>query len=512
MEMSTQSGNRFWLRKIAAAAGALALGVAGLAGLSQTAQADDSTPVPGGNINPDTSTSLTIHKYDGAQGAVGDGTVQQDTSKMGNPLKGVEFTVTPVTMKDQTKIDLDTQAGWDAIDGITANDVTESGSAYTKDTAKATKITTDPNGTAPTGSLPHGLYLVEETNPGDNNIVSPVAPFLVTLPLPQGSGNWLYDVNVYPKNQVLAAPSKTINSDSDQKGLKVGDTVQWTITQQVPRLNAGDSYKSASIWDVMPTDGSLSYDATASLALNRTALTEGNDYTIDTKGATWTLTSTGLGKIKAGDTITVTFTTKVVKVTKDGGIANPGSSTGTPGYGSEFNGTKVPGNPTPYTYWGQLAVKKVDKSKNALKGATFKVTAKTAGASCPATVPSDGVVSTGISDGNGIVQWDATTPASSPLGLFVANSSNGPLESPSKDYCLYETQAPAGYTAEAVQTVTVKAGTDNLNTVTVTDVQKVHPTLPMTGAQGIVLMSVLGIVLIAAGGTIYVVSRRRANQ
>lgn len=509
--MSTRSGNGFWLRKIAAAAGALALGVAGLAGLSQTAQADDSTPVTGvGNINPGTSTSLTIHKYDGAQGAAGDGTVQ-DTSKMGNPLKGVEFTVTPVTMKGQTKIDLDTEAGWDAIDGITANDVTEPGSAYTKDTAKATTITTDASGTA-SETLPHGLYLVEETSKGGNNIVSSLAPFLVTLPLPQTKGNWLYDVNVYPKNQVLAAPTKTINSDSDQKGLKVGGTVQWTINQQVPRLNAGDSYKSASIWDVMPTDGSLSYDATASLALNGTALTEGTDYTIDPTGATWTLTSTGLGKIKAGDTITVTFTTTVVKVTADGGIANPGSSTGTPGYGSEFNGTKVPGNPTPYTYWGQLAVKKVDESKNALKGATFKVTAKTAGASCPATVPSDGVVSTGTSDGNGIVQWDATTPASSPLGLFVANNSNGPLESPSKDYCLYETQAPAGYTAEAVQTVTVKAGTDNLNTFTVTDVQKGHPTFPMTGAQGIVLMSVLGIVLIAAGGTIYVVSRRRANQ
>lgn len=510
--MSTQSGNGFWLRKIAAAAGALALGVAGLAGLSQAAQADDSTPVTGvGNIDASTKTSLTIHKYDGAQGAVGNGKVQ-DTSKMGNPLKGVEFTVTPVTMKGQTKIDLDTEAGWDAIDGITANDVTESGSAYTKDTAKATKITTDASGTA-TENLPHGLYLVEETGSGDNNIVSSVAPFLVTLPLPQTKGNWLYDVNVYPKNQVLAAPSKTINSDSDQKGLKVGDTVQWTITQQVPRLNAGDSYDSASIWDVMPTDGSLSYDATASLTLNGTALTERTDYTIDPAGATWTLTSTGLGKIKAGDKITVTFTTKVKKVTKDGGIANPGSSTGTPGYGSEFNGHKVPGNPTPYTYWGQLAVKKVDESKNAhaLKGATFKVTAKT-GASCPATVPSDGVVSTGTSDGHGIVQWDATSPASSPLGLFVANNSNGPLESPSKDYCLYETQAPAGYTAAAVQTVTVKAGTDNLNTFTVTDVQKGHPTLPMTGAQGIVLMSVLGIVLIAAGGTIYMVSRRRANQ
>ena len=510
--MTRKAGSMTWLRRVVAAAGACALGIAGMAGIAQSAQAAE--PVTGvGNINPDTTTSLTIHKYDGAQGNAGDGTVQ-DTSKMGNPLKGVEFTVTPVTMKGQTKIDLDTEAGWDAIDGITANDVTKSHSAYTKDTDKATKITTNASGTA-TESLPHGLYLVEETGSGDNNIVSSVAPFLVTLPLSQGSGNWLYDVNVYPKNQVMSAPSKTINSDSDQKGLKVGGTVQWTITQQVPRLNSGDSYDSASIWDVMPTDGSLSYDATASVKLNDTALTKGTDYTIDPTGATWTLTSTGLGKIKAGDTITVTFTTKVEKVTKDVGIANPGSSTGTPGYGSSFNGHKVPGTPTPYTYWGQLAVKKVDESKNALKnalkGATFKVTAKT-GSSCPATVPSDGVVSTGTSDSDGIVQWDATSPASSPLGLFVANRSNGPLDSPSKDYCLYETQAPAGYTAQAVQTVTVKAGKDNLNTVTVTDVQKGHPTLPMTGAQGIVLMSVVGIVLIAAGGTIYMVSRRRANQ
>lgn len=507
--MTRKAGSMTWLRRVVPAAGAFALGIAGMAGIAQSAQAAE--PVTGvGNINPATTTSLTIHKYDGAQGDAGDGTVQ-DTSKMGNPLKGVEFTVTPVKMKGQTKIDLDTEAGWDAIDGITAKDVTESGSAYTQDTANATKITTNASGTA-TESLPHGLYLVEETGSGDNNIVSSVAPFLVTLPLSHGSGNWLYDVNVYPKNQVMAAPSKTINSDADQKGLKVGGTVQWTITQQVPRLNNGDSYDSASIWDVMPTDGSLSYDdATASVKLNGTALTKGTDYTIDPAGATWTLTSTGLGKIKAGDTITVTFTTKVEKVTKDGGIANPGSSTGTPGYGSEFNGTKVPGNPTPYTYWGQLAVKKVDESKNALKGATFKVTAKT-GASCPATVPSDGVVSTGTSDGNGIVQWDATSPASSPLGLFVANSSNGPLESPSKDYCLYETQAPAGYTAAAVQTVTVKAGTENLNTVTVTDEQKGHPDLPMTGAQGIVLLSVLGVTLMVVGGVIYVTSRRRANQ
>jgi fimbrial isopeptide formation D2 family protein/LPXTG-motif cell wall-anchored protein len=511
--MSTQSGNGFWLRKIAAAAGALALGVAGLAGLSQTAQADDSTPVTGvGNINPDTSTSLTIHKYDGAQGAVGDGTVQ-DTSKMGNPLKGVEFTVTPVTYKGDTKIDLDTEAGWDAIDGITANDVTESGSAYTKDTANATKITTDASGTA-TKSLPHGLYLVEETGSGDNNIVSSVAPFLVTLPLPQTKGNWLYDVNVYPKNQVLSAPVKTINKTEDQTGVKVGDTVEYKIKQTVPRLNEGETYKQAVIYDILKAE-ELAYNDTTSVSLNGTPLVKDKDYTVAADGSSWTLTSARLATLKADDVITVVFTAKVLKVTESGAIENgPGSGKpGEPGYGSTFNGTTTPGTTTPYTYWGQLQVIKQDESKNPLKDAQFAVTATAADGSCPADIAGTHIAD-GTSDATGTVQWNANP--TSPLGLFVANSSDGPLQNPSKDYCLYETKAPAGFIVGTFDhKVTIKPVTTtgvNTVTVTVTNVQQNHPKLPLTGAQGIVLMSVLGIVLIAAGGTIYMVSRRRANQ
>lgn len=102
-----------------------------------------------------------------------------------------------------------------------------------------------------------------------------------------------------------------------------------------------------------------------------------------------------------------------------------------------------------------------------------------------------------------------TTP--SPLGLFVANSSNGALTNPSKDYCLYETKAPAGYTGAAVKTVNVKAGTTAISNVSVTNTQKEGPKLPLTGAQGTLLMVVGGLVLVAAGTGAVVATRKRPS-
>lgn len=319
-------------------------------------------------------------------------------------------------------------------------------------------------------------------------------------------------MNVYPKNQVLAAPIKTINKTEDQTGVKVGDTVEYTITQTVPRLNAGETYKQAVIYDILKAD-ELKYDATASVSLNGTPLVEGTDYTIAADGSTWTLTPDCLKTLKADDTITVVFTAKVLKVTVSGATENgPGSGEpGEPGYGSTFNGTTTPGGQTPYTYWGQLQVVKQDEGKNPLKDAQFAVTVPAADGSCPASIEGAHIAD-GASDANGTVQWNSEP--TSPLGLFVANSSNGPLTDPSKDYCLYETKAPAGFVIGTFDhKVTIKPGTTTgVNTVTVTNVQQNHPNLPLTGAAGTVVMTLGGLALVVAGGAAYVVSRKRSAR
>jgi hypothetical protein len=81
-------------RRVAAAVGALAVGVMGLAGAALTANATNT-----GNIivppAADKNTTLTVHKYSGPQGKAGDGTATPPTNPDNKPLKGVVFTVTP---------------------------------------------------------------------------------------------------------------------------------------------------------------------------------------------------------------------------------------------------------------------------------------------------------------------------------------------------------------------------------------------------------------------------------
>jgi fimbrial isopeptide formation D2 family protein/LPXTG-motif cell wall-anchored protein len=411
---------------------------------------------------------------------------------------------------------------------VQADDVTKDGTPYAlADVPSLTdsSVTTDSTGTASTPlphGLPHGLYYVTETDPGDNPIVAGTAPFLVTLPLPKVAANggtdgtWIYDVHVYPKNQVMNAPEKTINSDEEQsssKQLKIGDTVTYTIKQTVPALNKEDTeYKSASIWDKLP-DGLDFVPGSSTVTKTGTAFADG-DVETNESGVTWTVQPDGLKKLAEGDVITVTFKSKVTTLTSTGEIANPGSGQpGTPGYGSEFNGTHVPGVPTPYTYWGKLQVTKIDEGGHTLAGAEFSVYEN----ACPADPqeqPAGDPVETGTSGtDDGIVLW-GPKPGKSPLGLFVANSNGTKKPDASKQYCVYETKAPAGFIKGDSKTVTITPGTTTTanNTVSVTNVQQKHPNLPLTGAAGTVVMTLGGIALVAAGGAAYAISRKRSAR
>lgn len=509
------------MQRLAAGTGALALAMAGAVAMGTAASAAVGPDQP----EAPESGSLTIHKYNANQEPASDGT-EQDVD--GTPLGGVKFTIW--------------QLGIEGADGCEAIDLTNT-NAWTDDLPTAgapatlaaveaagfclvdptagTTLTTNEDGQLTFPNLDISLYYVQETDSsgaydadGPVTVVSQAAPFYVTIPL-ANDGDWIYDVHAYPKNQVLDAPVKVINETEDQDGLTVGDTVEFTISQTVPKLNEGESYKSASIWDNMGT--SFGYDATATLTLNGTPLVEGTDYEIVTSGAlvTWKLTG-ALDDIKAGDVLAVTFTAKVLEVTETGEIGNPGSTDPEkPGYGAEFNGTPGPEGPTPYTYWGQLKVTKVDQDKKPLVGAEFKVTAKGAEA-CAAEVGDQEVVSTGLSGADGVVTWDFETPASSPLDLFVANSNDGPLTDASKDYCLYETKVPAGYTAVPISNpITITPGTTltvDVNDLTIENVQKDVPDLPLTGAQGTLAMTIGGLLLVGVGTGAIVVSRRRRNS
>lgn len=501
------------LGKVVASVGAVALAFAGLLGGATIAQAADQAVGPDQPGHP-TSGSLTIHKYVGAEGDRGDGTEQAIQGK--EPLAGAEFTIWQLGKTDGgtcKALNLSTYEAWNNLPKDAPKTIDEVKGTFCLVNATGTAQTTDAKGETTFSGLALGFYYVQETK-APANIVSKTAPFYVSIPLPHKDKNWIYDVHAYPKNQKGDAPKKEINADADQSknGVTVGSVVEWTITQVVPALNAGEKYTSASIWDHLPD--SLEYVETTEVSYDGTKLAQDTDYTLDQANLTWKLTDARLGKLQAGKTITVKFKTKVLKVTESGDIENPGSDDPQkPGYGSEFNGNKIPGDTTPHTYWGQLVINKTDDSTPAhkLAGAEFKVFDNYENGACPA-LPATGEVATGTSDAQGVVQWKNVNPTN-PLGLWIANSKNGPLTNPSKHYCVYETKVPAGYSADAAGIdVEIKPGTQNKVEKTVVNPKKEGPNLPLTGAGGALLLSIIGIGLAAAGITLSVVSRRKRQN
>jgi fimbrial isopeptide formation D2 family protein/LPXTG-motif cell wall-anchored protein len=452
-------------RRIAVVLGALALTATGAA----AAQAADPSA---GNIDPDTATSLVIHKHSGLEGERGDGNPTTiDTSK--NPaLDGVEFTVTPVTAKDGDAIDLDTPEGWDLIDGATAVEVT-AGNGYSFGTPVAK---TTANGGLASFDLPHGLYKVSETK-APANVASRSADFLVTLPLANDkvAGGWIYDVNVYPKNSVVN-PTKEVAAPEVPV---IGNDIVWTINADVPVMNEGDTRSSFIVTDTL--DDRLDF---TSVSID--GMSEGTDYTVTQDGQKVTITFNDPASLESG-TLPIELTTTVASL-GDGVIENQATQfTNDP----DQEGEGVPTN-TPKTNWGVLEVLKHaagDKAKT-LSGAEFAV----------------------YSDASATTKVGEFTTDENGHGTITLWAGNNDVTE--KTYWIKETKAPAGYVLDdSVREVTIVAGATASQTYEIANTQKDHPTLPLTGANGQMLAIIVGsaLVLLAAGSAL-VISRRRKTQ
>ncbi|MGG5175129.1 SpaH/EbpB family LPXTG-anchored major pilin [Pseudarthrobacter sp. J1763] len=464
------------------------LGIAGIAAAAMLGSVAPASAAPGpGNINPDAPKSLTIHKFEqpATEGTPPDGTVQNTNGL--TKLVGVKFKIQEVT-----NIDLSTNAGWAATEGLTPGDVSAA------NLGAATELATDANGVATFTGLKQAVYLVTETDRGANNIAFAAKPFLVTLPLPKASDNtWIYDVHVYPKNS-LTTLEKSID-DTNATGL--GSDVTWNIAVGIPAKSEGNTLDSYLITDQL--DSRLTFKS-ATVVLNGATLVEGTDYTLSTTGGVVVIdfNSTGLGKLAAaaGSTVSVALATTVTSV-GDGAITNKAQSfiNGTdPAHTFDSN--------TVQTTWGNVLIHKVgkeDTTKN-LQGAEFQVYASEADAKAGTNPIAVNGVSTFTSGEDGIAKID---------GLRATlNGGTTPI-----DYWLVETKAPAGYqiALEYSQANPVKfnvtPGTATEAAMTVEDPQIPPFTLPLTGGSGNIMFMAagLGLLSIAGGAVIWQRAARR---
>ena len=490
----------------------------------------------GSTIDPDAATTLTIHKCEQTDAnGVTEGTGNPDPQVECKPVAGVEFTITKLN------VDLTTPEGWKQLADL-KGDVVKAGALKSNTTQT---ITTGGDGLASftDAQTEVGAYLVSETRTPDK--VIPAEDFVVTLPMtnPDNTTKWNYDVHVYPKNTISGVDKKV----TDKPAPGSGHDITYTITTSIPKVDypGGARIKRYEVVDQL--DKRIKKDALTPVVKivgqNETPLADTTDYTLITaEGAdhNWaTIQLTEEGRRKAaearhngtGETkVQVTLTAKFdATVNLEGDLSNTAGLI--PNDSPNFTwdpsnpGTKVPGIPTTpvLSKYGKVVVTKTgtdelaDKTK--YNGAQFQVyeCTKTAGG---ATLR-DGDPSTQAVDPLTIGGEKTFTTAGQGMVEINYLRANDYVDGVKKDtltdedhYCLVETKAPEGYTLQAdpipfrvlADNATAKAPT----AVTVTDVPKnAGFRLPLTGANGVIFLTVAGALLVAGGAVVAYANKRR---
>lgn len=483
--------------------GAFTLGLAGVLSLSSAAQAQ---PSAGGDIHVNAEGSIIIHKHeavtDGAQANPDSG--PPTDGEFGDPIAGAGFTVTPIE-----GIDLGTLAGWDKLEQVKISDTgdctIESDDVSVKPGASLGEKPTDVRGVATFAGLKVGAYLVCETTLPEGASLSS-APFIVTVPTPN-AGDWVYDVNVFPKNTVNTI-DKIINADD---GFAIGSKVSFDVSTTINPLPNGAKYSSFIITDTL--DSRLGGANVDSVKIDERTLVAGTDYTVtrgdDNSNALQVDIHPNVVNDHLGGKLTVVFAGTVVSL-DDGGIDNTAHL-----YVNDPN-METDGIPsiTSKSKWGDLLIHKhdADNSEHFLTGAVFEVyNSKTPYADqCTSTDTAGGPVSvrgetefTTKDGGNITIQ-----------GLLIMKDDDEKSSVNHRCYVVKEIKAPLGYVTpdgeHAYTPVTVTPGVSSEADVNIKNSQRTVPDLPLTGGAGQAMLIIGGLALAGGGIAAAVLKRRKA--
>lgn len=357
-------------------------------------------------------------------------------------------------------------------------------------------------------TLPAGVYLIVDTTPETDEITQAVpmivysgtftpasesSPATFTNPDQPGTGS-----TVNFKNTKGTLPTKTMEEGKDS--VSVGDTIEYTLQYTIPnpapetfqfndRPSRGLTVDYNSIKVTASVSGQL-HEGTANPVTNDyhvvknlagTGLNEGDN------SAFFSIVLHNLDAL-AGQTVTVTYDATV----------NPSAATekNPDKVWNELvsnDGTVVYSHVESKLY--EFAFKKTKADGiTALSGAEFTISGD--------SLPEDYTPMTATSDSNGIVKFDGLA-----AGSYTVTETKVP------DDFLQNVKPSFTVTIDNNGDVTYTENTDwglvtdnNDNTATVKNVENITQ-LPLTGAAGTMLFTVLGLLIAAAGVTVYMKSR-----
>lgn len=345
------------------------------------------------------------------------------------------------------------------------------------------------NGTSATVQLPAGLYLFVDADysVGTNEAATPSIAILVgSGSVKDGVLNPLTKATVDIKNQTTAV-TKKVNGE-DVITASVGQKVTYTITSKVPQNTQYYSDYGYIYTDTPSAGQTVDFDS-LKVTVGDKSLNKGTGYTVaQNKNGTFTVTISSIQKQTAGAAITVTYDATVTETEATG------KKTVTNTVTLSDNGAKA--TASTFITNGQFSFTKTDAQGKALAGAEFKIEGQN-GASTPSTA-------TATSDSNGTVTFKGLADGT---------------------YKVTETKVPAGFqNLKATFTVTIKGGEA---TFAGTDVWGLAPKnssadykvknvknvtqLPLTGAAGTTLFTVVALLVAGAGVTVALKSRQRVR-
>ncbi|MDO5061018.1 MAG: SpaH/EbpB family LPXTG-anchored major pilin [Actinomycetaceae bacterium] len=532
--------------------GAVVLGAAlsaSLLGVSGAAFAEDNF-VDAGTIDTTQKGEIIVHKRIDAAGNTA-GNIYTPESGQGELLTGSKFTAYKLDL------DLTKNENWAKLATIPSDLVQACKNAQEPgasnevapgvvNTRVGREIDASANGVGSSGQIDIGAYLVCETQvPAD--ALKAAAPFVVTVPAPAekaGKAGWVYKVSVYPKNVKSDGLNKTITTD--HKKLSTADgSHTFTLETKIPALATGDNFTYFQFADSLSEKFATNDGTSVKVYIDDQDVVEDHRNIVTDRSknflSVW-FSKRGLATLKAnaGKTLKVEFTAKVVDQHKVGEVTNVGAfafdvATGDqpeptannntltppvtqgdePKKADDTPGKKIVSN-TVKASWGELKLTK--KSAGAgnpvLKGAEFEVYYTTLpAAQCKndnkALLAPFAISDNQVNTGKVTTGQDGTVKVS---GLKVDAKNDGNLNE-SACYVVKETAAPLGYVLptgnDAYTAVVVKAEAATGEGQVINNTPSSVPNLPLTGANGQLLLVIGGssLVLFALGGLL--VARRR---
>ena len=549
-----------------ASTGVLALSV--LAGIAtMTAPSVSAAPTI-----EDKDASLTLTKHLGApvDGSASDGTKITDNSGLnGLPkLQGVAFDVYKVE-----GINLKTNEGWKQAAVLKDKPLglaeIKAGKYGDFKLTKVKTVTTGANGEAKFETSDLGVYVVAENlgastdvknvKTGEavkKNSITPSAPFMVTLPMTQPSGEgertqWMYDVFAYPKNAADSITKRVSDKEKVSLANPYGDAGQhaqekmklsyFIDTSVTPGLTA-EQIKTYVVGDKL--DAKVKLVDVKLKAKDGTELND-SDFTVYKNDAKWAKPGSveDAAKGDSGGKIEVVLTLSGIKKAVAGGgletrLVVLADETVNDPYTVKNTATFIPNDSwwksnhdnKPYkpedpedpnnpptseevlSPFGALQIKKVDANneQKPLAGAVFSVYHDTAGDCAASAKDRENLISAGHTTG--------TDGAVKIGGLGASDFYDGKVQTELASYCLVETKAPEGYNLQAQPmsfTITSKDGDNgriaDLVHTTVTNTEKnLGNSLPLTGGQGAAVLGGAGAALLLGAG-VYALYRRKQN-